>query len=162
MGNGIGNCSSVPEIFYESMVYQFETYVKDVEFKFYDNNQTQKFSGSDARKLFNAFNLASTARCYTLIPPENLQKKKMYRIKFNLHDSKLGRTKIQIHFNGGYFSAKRSKERIILYNSTYLISKVDYEVYQMLDSKKSPCVEDKNYNRDFCIENEIDEVILSY
>ena len=103
------------------------------------------------KDFFHPIDMKLYGRCYTFLPSLDLVKSGIFKIKLHLRTQQ---TKIRVFVNSnGVLRVKKAAETQFLDvdANTNLHFNVDHNLYEMLNSEKKPCVDEKDYSLDECI-----------
>ena len=130
-----------------------------IKYYFFADQESQKFYPELPSKVWSFVDgsyegpLYPNGRCFTAKPTPNMisygiKKIKLYTTKYT--------TTVYFH-NPQTFATNVVKTSIQLIKHRKLEVDLDHEVFDMLDFGGEPCIDDATYNKDHCVQNEVDK-----
>ena len=156
------NCSDPRKLYENFIVKPLYDVIADFTIhtytgKQYDsNNQLDTlWSITEVRNLYGQE--IDQGRCFTVLPSNEILKEGVKDIFLRF----LGQTPFQttVYFHQpGYLNSNRQKTYVKVDRGHNIQTIVEYEVMQMLAFQDEQCILYENYNRDFCIHQELHQV----
>ena len=156
VGYGDDGACTDPQLLWESVVIKLEDMVSYVRFQYYPGGKEEKYTIDQMQNI--VFTLDSDdGRCFSLIPPSEMIKQGIRSVKIGF----VSLSKISIHAPGAY-EYEFDKQGVITNKldgkkSYYMVV---HELYEMLDDKSEPCIEDPKYKKDYCAQDKIEKFIM--
>ena len=144
-----------PKLLWESVVVKLEDIVSYVEFKYYQGRKEDKYTIDQIQNKVFALD-SNDGRCYSLIPTSEMIKQGIRSVKLGF----VSFSKIYIHTSGAYKYEAAKQGVIIIRMGRKAYYMIDQEHHEMLDDKSEPCIEDPNYEKDSCAEDEIEKFVM--
>ena len=155
VGYGDDDTCTNPKLLWESVIVKLEDMVSDVKFSYYQKSNAEKYTIDQMQDIVSIID-TSNGRCYSIIPNSKMIKQGIRYIEFAFVSFSL----IYIHTPGMYEYNADKKYRIKNLEEKRVSYKVQHELLEMINDKREPCNEDLNYNRDKCVEDELEKTIL--
>ena len=155
VGYGDDDTCTNPKLLWESVVVKLEEMVSDVKFSYYQKSNTEKFTIDQMQDIVSIID-TSNGRCYSIIPNSKMIKQGIRYIDFVL----VSFSKIYIHNPGIIEYDADKKYRIKNLKGKIVVYKVQHELLEMINDKREPCHEYLKYNKDRCVEDELEKSLM--
>ena len=129
--------------------------VSDVKFSYYLKSNDEKYTVDQMQNLVSVID-TSTGRCYSIMPNSKIIKQGIRYIQFAF----VSFSKIYIHTPGMFEYNPDKKFRIENMKGKSLFYKVEHELLEMINDKMEPCHDDPKYNKDYCVEGELEKSLM--
>ena len=144
-----------PKLLFENVIWKAEDLIQEVEILFTNSSKMKVFVNE--AEFFQTSDRQLDGRCYTFKPSMYMIEMGMVKQKWLL---RTGGTKIRVFVNSnGVLRMKRAAETHFLDvpTKTNIFYNVDHNLYTMLDFEGESCNNEKDYQYDKCIINEMEE-----
>ena len=154
-GYGHDDTCTNPKLLWESVVVDLEEMVSNVKFSYYQKSNDEEYTVDQMQDIVSIID-TSNGRCYSIIPNSKMIKRGIRYIEFDF----VSFSKIFIHTQGMYEYNADKKSGIINLKGKSVFYKVEHELLEMINDKREPCHEDPKYNKDNCVEGELEKSLM--
>ena len=143
---GIGNASCTdPKGLFESIVVNAGDLIKYIEFQFFDNKRTLRFSPFSSNGIWKITDIEDYGRCFTAKPTNEMISNRIWKTRVKV----FANAKVIVQDTTTFQSSRRTMMFVAKKGITVAVDTA-HQIFEMLDFGGEPCINDQNYSKDTC------------